>query len=218
MGHRSSPVIFVAFLAVVLGFSLLAPGVGAKRQATPAGNASAIDDVVPEEILSALLAEPFPEALLPIEFADPRVLEWEEGDTDLEGALGGVGIMLSPDHGSIAYIVFPDVIGAQRRLAETNDVSVAADLAAIVDSFAGITVGGVSVPGRMVVYPDYVVCLVQAGPVIVIGGSFSDDAASRRQTAVDLAEAGLSHLLAVTTGATGGTPDAVASPDATAGS
>jgi hypothetical protein len=149
---------------------------------------------------------------LPSGYDDPQVIEWEQGDTDLEGSLGGAIVFVDPDDGGIAYIVFPDGPAAQRRLFETNDAAVAADRGVIIHSFGGVTFDGVVYPGRLIVYQDYVVCLVQVGPALVIGAGTSADLSANRPTAVAMAEAGVAHLIGLVSAPIDATPPAIASP------
>jgi hypothetical protein len=187
-------------------------GTTADLQALPEPAIATIDQIEPDGLLTLLLTAPVPEDLLPAGYDDPQVVAWEEGDTDLAGSLGGVVVFVDPSDSGIAYIVFPDVRAAQRRLFETNDAAVAADRGIIVHSFSGLTFDGVDYPGRLIVFDDRVVCLVQVGPVLVIGSGSSEDLAANRPTAIAMAEAGAIHLLRLAA-RPDATPAAVATRD-----
>jgi len=73
--------------------------------------------LTPEDVLTLLLASPFARDEWPSFVTRPAVVEpWPEGDTDLEGAVGGV-VVREEDRSalrrSIGYIVFPTAAAAQ---------------------------------------------------------------------------------------------------------
>lgn len=207
MQVRVAVVIRAMALGLVLGLmgsavaraqSTATPGTD---DASPAPELDVLAGIAPQDLLDQLLSTEFTETVLPENAGGAEIARWEEGDTDLDGSLGGVVVNLNGmEGGGIGYVVFPDERSAVRRLAETNDQAVAESRGAVVDGFVAVEVDGAAYPARLLVFADYAVCLVRVGPVLVFGGADEGiEPAARREIAVALARAGVAHLLRLAT-------------------
>lgn len=184
-----------AWLAVV---ALLLASVAAAAQATPDATPGAngpLATLAPPALYKALLAAPFPVDRFPVAATSVEVVPWQDdSDDDLAGALGGALVMASGadssgDAPGIAFVVFPKVEDAERRLTESVEAAVAdgADVSAVDRSPDS---------ARLIIYDDYAVGVARLDYVLVSG--FFDltdaDQPAAANDAVALAQAGVEHL------------------------
>jgi hypothetical protein len=110
-------------LAALASASALLPGTLAAQEATPAASPEA-EPLPPELIYEGLLASTITTPLFPSDTPSLNIVPWEDsGDTDLDGAIGGVLVQSGPNEEDAigAYIVHPLIKQAQARLLPEGD-------------------------------------------------------------------------------------------------
>lgn len=198
--------LLVALMLAGFGFGSDA-GAHGTPAATPDATAGATPEVPdalvgvdPDELYAALLTAAVPADILPPADALPSVYPWRDtNDEDLDGTLGGAVIATEDPFGTelspaISYIVFPDDAGAAERFGSLAAIGAE-------DGVTLVPVESLGYPAATLAFPEQVLCIAQAGNVLVIGSvAPTGDAAADTDTVTAITEVGIVYLLSVAAG------------------
>jgi len=179
-------------MALVVGLMALVTGPAAPsaaQQGTPQALAGS-----PLDQLNALLATPFPAALLPDGLHDPAVQQWTNyNDSDLTGTVGGVQISLNGDPSTgIYYLIYPDAATGEQYF--TANRSSGGTVIPTVPSTSANQGERIQLS-----YASGAVCVELTANVTVIGAVGSKvQVADPGKSACDLVDAGITNLDTVT--------------------
>ncbi len=164
----------------------------AAYEASPVASPRVVE--TPLDLLIALLENPVDSTLLPEGIGRAATEQWEYGDDDLEGAIGGVITTFGgTETYGINYIVYPSAMDAEAaftRLTENTGMAVALESTPVVPGEARVVFD----------FSDYVICAHLSGETIIAGGVEIGEnvrIADAPALACAMTDAGLTHLRSI---------------------
>lgn len=185
----------LAFAALATG-AAFTPGVLSARQATPAAESEG-EPLPPAVILETLRASTITSPFIPTDTPSLSIEAWEDsGDTDLEGAIGGLLVQASPEDAGLigVYIVHPTIDQAEVRLVPDENDADPIEL-------LGFPVVWHQLPASVTVEDDeaFAIIATQVGAVLISAIGQGGDPATNALRAMANLTGLVDHLLQIIT-------------------